>query len=303
MLDPNALFHPTPHLSDADAGFGAQRPTLLVTLGGYGDAGQAQAQLDDHLLERLANHKVGTFDVDQLFDYTGRRPTIVYDHDHFRQYRAPEIALHRLTDTDGQDFLLLKGPEPSLQWERMVAAVEGVIDKYGVDRTVILQSMPAPTPHTRPVHVSGYASDPTLLGNRAGIPGIFQMGASFTGLLTLRLGEHGKDVIGLVAHVPHYLADNEYPEAALALLDAAGPVTNLELPTDGRLAQSVEVTRRLIDSQVAQSEEAQQVVAQLEDQYEQFMSQRALNPSVEVPTADQIGAEVEDFLKGLEDEQ
>lgn len=302
MLDPAALFSLSPHLeADGCAQHADHRPTLLVTLGSYGDAGQTQALIDEHLMQRLANHKIGNFDVDQLFDYTGRRPTIVYDHDHFRQYQAPEIALHKLTDGTGQSFLLLNGPEPSLQWERMVAAVESVIDQFRVDRTVILQSMPAPAPHTRPVHVSGFASDPSLLGDREGIPGTFQMGASFIGLLTLRLGEHGKDVIGLVAHVPHYLADNEYPEGAIALLAQAGPMTGLDLPTNGRLAQSAAAARRLIDAQVAESEEVQQVVASLEEQYEQWVHQRALSPRPNVPTADQIGAEVEEFLKGLDD--
>lgn len=299
MLDPAELFSLSPHL-EGEAGQRADdRPTLLVTLGSYADAGHTQALIDDHLLDRLANHKVGNFDIDQLFDYAGHRPPIVFEHDHFRQYQAPEIALHRLTDSVGNAFLLLSGPEPSLQWERMVASVEQLIQRFNVDRVVILQSMPAPAPHTRPVHVSGYASDPTLLGDREGIPGIFQMGSSFTGLLTLRLGEHGKDVIGLVAHVPHYLSETEYPDAAIALLGQAGPVAGLELPIDGRLAASAPVTRRLIDSQIAQSVEAQQVVARLEEQYEQWINQRALSPRPDVPTAEQIGAEVEEFLKDL----
>lgn len=77
------------------------------------------------------------------------------------------------------------------------------------------------------------------------------------------------------------------------------------LPTDGRLAQSAQVTRRQIDSQIAQSSEAQEVVARLEEQYEQWADQRALTPRPEVPSADEIGAEVEEFLKGLDnpDEQ
>lgn len=302
MLDPAALFNLSPHLEADDCARHAdERPTLLITLGSYGDAGQAKALIDDHLLERLANHKIGNFDVDQLFDYVGRRPPIVYDHDHFRQYQAPEIALHKLTDAAGQSFLLLSGPEPSLQWERMAAAVEMVLDRFAVGRTLILQSMPAPAPHTRPVRVSGFASDPSLMGDREGIPGTFQMGASFVGLLTLRLGEHGKDVVGLVAHVPHYLADNECPDAAIALLTQAGSLSGLRLPTDGRLALSAVATRQLVDAQVAGSEEAQILVRHLEEQYEQWMHERALNPRPSVPTAEEIGAEVEEFLKGLDD--
>ncbi|MDI9629147.1 MAG: PAC2 family protein [Acidobacteriota bacterium] len=306
MLDPADLFSLAPHVEPPESEQqAADRPPLLVTLGSYGDAGQTQALIDEHLFERLANHKVGTFDVDQLFDYTGHRPPIVFDRDHFRDYQAPEIALHALSDSQGNSFLLLSGPEPALQWERLAASVERVIERYRVERVIVLQSIPAPAPHTRPVHVTGFASDPSLLGDREGIPGMFQMGASFVSLLTLRLGEHGKDVLGLVAHVPHYLSETTYPDAALALLGQASTAAGLVLPTDGRLAQSAQVTRRQIDSQIAQSSEAQEVVARLEEQYEQWADQRALTPRPEVPSADEIGAEVEEFLKGLDnpDEQ
>lgn len=303
MLDPTALFRLSPHLDADNCNQHAdERPTLLVTLGSFGDAGETQALIDNHLLERFANHKLGNFDVDQLFDYTGRRPTIVFDHNHFRQYEAPEIALHKVTDASGKDFLLLNGPEPSLQWERMAASIEELMNRFNVDRTVILQSMPAPAPHTRPVHVSGYATDPALLGDRDGIPGVFQMGASFTGLLTLRLGEHGKDVVGLVAHVPHYLSDNPYPEAAIALLNQVGAAGGLQVSPGPELQAAAEATRRMVDAQVAQSEEAQQVVAALEEQFERWMDARALTTQADVPSADEIGAEVEEFLKGLGDE-
>ncbi len=149
--------------------------------------------------------------------------------------------------------------------------------------------------------MSGFASDPVLLGELAGIPASFEMGASFLGLLTVRLGEHGKDVIGLVAHVPHYVADSAYPEAAIALLNQLQPVSGLTLPSDGRLDTAAIATREQIESQVARSEEAQHIVAQLEDQYERFMSERALTSPAKIPTADQIGAEVEEYLKGLDD--
>ena len=96
---------------------------------------------------------------DQVFDYAGRRPPIVFDRDHFARYDAPQLSLHLLTDTDGRDFLLLRGPEPALQWERMSAAVRYVVEQLDVQRTVVVQTMPSPSPHTRPVAITRYASD------------------------------------------------------------------------------------------------------------------------------------------------
>ena len=53
------------------------------------------------------------------------------------------------------------------------------------------------------------------------------------GVLTVRLGEAGHDVTGLVAHVPHYIADNDYPASAKAVLEALREHAHLALPTDG----------------------------------------------------------------------
>ena len=45
------------------------------------------------------------------------------------------------------------------------------------------------------------------------------MPASAQSLLELRLGEWGHDAMGFVAHIPHYVAQFPYPQAALALLE------------------------------------------------------------------------------------
>ncbi|WP_341728300.1 PAC2 family protein [Brooklawnia sp.] len=302
MLDPAELFNLEPHL-DADEcpATDGERPTLLITLGGYGDAGEAQELIGTQLSDRLANHKVGTFDIDQLYDYAGHRPPIIFDRDHFTDYQMPEIALRKVTDDAGAGFFWLSGPEPALQWERMITSIEHVMDGFEMGRVLILQSVPAPTPHTRPVHISGFASDPRLLGDRTGLPGTFQMSSPFIGLLTLRLGEHGKDVIGLAAHVPYYVAEAAYPEAAIALLQQASSVSGLALPSDGALTQSSQAVRQTIEQQVAASIEAQQVVSKLEGQYEEYMSHREITSRSNVPSAEEIGAEVEEFLKGLDD--
>lgn len=299
MSEPDSLFRPTVYGARHDEDATGVRPTLVITMAGYGDAGHAQELINEHLLERFPNHKLGTFDVDQLIDYTENRPTVVFDHDHFRQYEAPEMTLHEVTDAQGHQFLLLSGPEPAYQWERLAASIESLIADYRVERTVFLQSMPAPTPHTRPVWVSGYASDPSLLDEVDGLPGAFKMGSTFTAMLSVRLGEHGRDVLGLVAHVPHYLSDNPYPEAAIALLDKVGPIGQVSIPPSSSMIQEAQRTRRLIESQVRDSEEVTGVVNQLEDQYDHWVSQRAINPRPAIPSPDEIGAEVEQFLAGL----
>ena len=56
------------------------------------------------------------------------------------------------------------------------------------------------------------------------------MPASAGHLLELRLGEAGLDAVGFAAHVPHYLAQAEFPAAAAALLREVGTLAGLSLP-------------------------------------------------------------------------
>lgn len=295
MLEPTALFQWEPHVDQRTL----RADSMVVTLGSFMDAGHTQRLVDDQLLQQLPNRLVGTFDADQVIDYAGHRPTITFDRNRYTDYQAPQIALHLVTDRDGRDFLLLTGPEPSLQWERMASAVTYVIEQLGVQRTVLVQTMPAPAPHTRPVVVTRYANDSSLVETPAAL-GTFQLSAPFSGVLTLRLGEAGHRVLGLLAHVPHYLVDTDYPPAAAAMISALRDATALALPTDG-LDLASAVVRQQIDAQVSANPELTEMVSTLETAFDEFTERMRVVPPTEqqLPSADEIGAQFEDFLAGL----
>lgn len=296
MLDPTTLFRWEPHVDQRTV----HADTLVVTVGSFVDAGRTQRQVDEHLLQRLPNRLLGTFDADQLYDYTSRRSPITFDRSQFRDFRGPRLELRLLTDHDGRDFLLLNGPEPALQWERTAAAVGHLVEQLDVKRTLLVATMPAPAPHTRPVFVSTFASDPTLIEDDPAVLGTFEIAASFPGLLTLRLGESGHEVVGLLAHVPHYLAESDFPPAASAMVTALRDHSELALPTEAfELASAL--TIKQIDAQIAQSEELTQMVRALEEQYDRFVEQVNLAPAhgQQLPSADELGARFEDFLANL----
>lgn len=273
--------------------------TLLVTIGSFADPGHVQQRLDRHLLDRLASHELGHFDADQLIDYRDQRPLIAFQRDKFTDYQTPRITLHQVTDEAGASFLLLTGPEPSMRWEGMAAAVERIVDDHNVQLTVLVQSVPMPTPHTRPVLISRYASDSALLPGNQPMFGDVVMSSAFPTMLSLRLGETGHDVIGLAAHIPQYVADADYPEGALAVARAVRDATGLDLPTK-ELAAASGVVSAQIGVQVAQSEELGAMIAALEHQYDSFVRGRALTPSEEdLPSGDDLARAAEDFLKGL----
>ncbi len=127
MQNPSALYR-----FETDADLTLLRPgVLVVALGAFIDAGQIQSVLGGHLLETGDPEVVASFDIDQLLDYRGRRPAMVFDTNRWVEYDDPAMLLHRLTDRDGQTYYLLTGPEPDFQWERVVEAIRELVVAAG----------------------------------------------------------------------------------------------------------------------------------------------------------------------------
>jgi predicted ATP-grasp superfamily ATP-dependent carboligase len=271
---------------------------MLVYLDGFMDVGAAGRLLTEHLLETFEHETVARFDTDRLLDYRSRRPLMTFDKDHWESYEAPRLEAHLLADAAGTSFLLLTGPEPDHEWELFTAAVASLADRLGVGVAVTYFGVPMGVPHTRPLGVLGHATRPGLVTSRMQLSSKLQVPASATALLELRLGEAGRDAIGLAVQVPHYLAQAAYPTAALTLLDSVGEVTGLELPAEA-LRQAAERTDSLIDRQVAESTEIADLVQGLERQYDAAIAADGndlLSEGEELPTADELAAQFEQFL-------
>jgi predicted ATP-grasp superfamily ATP-dependent carboligase len=298
VLDPRSLYTLADPSPDLVPGPG---PVLVHALNGFVDAGSAPRLVADHLLGSLPHEPVATFDADQLVDYRSRRPAMVYDHDHYASFERPELVLHAVRDRDGQVFLLLRGPEPDTQWERFAAAVTELIEHFDVSSTVGLHAIGMPVPHTRPLGVIGHANRADLVPQGQNWPGTVQIPGSAAALLELRLGEAGHPALGFVVQVPHYLSDTPYPDAAAVLLDSLSDYAGLVVPRS-ELLSAAEQTREAIAEQVAGSDEVARVVTALEQQYDAYaggQERRSLlaTDDAQLPSADELAAEVERYLK------
>ncbi len=285
---------------EASAPGPAEGPVLVHGLAGFIDAGHGGRLAVEHLLEHLEHRLVATFDVDQLLDYRSRRPVMTFEGDHWGSYAQPELALYEVLDSDGTPFLLLAGSEPDLQWERFVRAVTELVERFGVRLTVGLDAVPMAVPHTRPFTLTAHATRPELVAGHESWFGTVEVPASVSALLELRLGEAGHDAVGFAAHVPHYLARMEYPEAARGLLEQLRSTSGLAVPVE-ELRSAAERMRTEVDEQVGSSQEVANVVRHLEQQFDQAVETRGRRSLLaadakNLPTADEIGAELEQFL-------
>jgi hypothetical protein len=279
---------------------------MMVSLGGFVDAGQTQRLLTDHVLATLPHTVVASFDVDQLMDYRGRRPVMTFDRDRWSSYADPSLLLYRVTDADGVPFLVLYGPEPDYQWERVIQAIQTLNRMLGVTLTVSIHGIPMAVPHTRPIGRTAHATAPQLIGDHESLFGTVQVPGSITALLELRLGESGQDSLGFAIHVPHYLAQAQFGDAAVLGLESFVATTGLNIPAEDLVA-TAGLNRAEIVQEIAGSEEVSQVVEALERQYDAYIQGRE-KPGLlatdvrDLPTADEIGAEFEEFLRTQTDE-
>ncbi|HET7325739.1 MAG TPA: PAC2 family protein [Nocardioidaceae bacterium] len=282
-------------------------PVLVHALDGFLDAGGAGRILGDQLAGLQPGRVIASFDLDALYDYRGRRPGLVFDADHYTDYEAPRLVVRLVSDAVGEQFLVLTGPEPDYQWERFARAVIGLVERFGVRLNVALGGVPMAVPHTRPLMVTTHAAQSELVAEPNVWKGRIQVPASAQGLLELRLGERGHPAMGFVAHVPHYLAQMDYPQAAISLTERLQRATGLDLRLPD-LASAAHAREQEIAEQVGDSEEITSAVEALEQQYDAFA--RAQESSLladdgPLPSAEELGAEFERFLAGIDrrDEQ
>jgi hypothetical protein len=173
--------------------------------------------------------------------------------------------------------------------------------------TVAMGAVPMAVPHTRPVMLTNHATRPELVVQENVWKGRIRVPASAQSLLEIRLGEWGHDAMGFVAHIPHYVAQFDYPAASAKMLEAVEVATGLEWDLDP-LESAGEARMLEIAAQIEDSAEVREVVAGLEQQYDAFHRPEEtagteplpLAEERDLPTGEELGAEFERFLAGLD---
>ncbi|CAM5793481.1 proteasome assembly chaperone family protein [Cellulomonas persica] len=302
MLDPSEIYEVDPAAEAevrARSAVQGSGPVLVHAVRGFVDAGATGQLAVEHLVEEFPHTRLATFDTDQLVDYRSRRPAMTFDATAWTHYEEPQLVVDLVRDAEGVPFLLLHGAEPDVQWERYVAAVRQLVERFDVPLTIGLHGIPMGLPHTRPVSVTAHATRADLVADHRSWFGQVQVPASASALLELRLGEAGHDAMGFAVHVPHYLAQSQYPQATIAGLRAVERATGLDLRTGELDAAATDATLE-IERQVSQSDEVRSLVTALEEQYDAFSrnvgSTSLLAQATDLPTADELGAEFERFL-------
>ncbi len=269
-------------------------PVLVCAFRGWNDAGEAASSALDWLDTRFAASEFARIDPEEFFDFTAVRPTIRLTEGTIRTIDWPEWTLSSAqVDGADSDLVLLHGAEPSLRWRAFCEAIVSVASELGVARVISLGALLADVPHSRPVAITGIASDDSLVERHGFNRSDYQGPTGVVGVLHAALAEAGMPSVSLWASVPHYVAATPNPKAALALIRSFEAVAGLAVDA-GELEEEAADYERQVTAAVATDPDVKEFVERLEHAMDE-VGDEALPD--ELPSADTIARDFQRYLR------
>jgi len=272
---------------------GLRDPVVVAAFGGWNDAASAATDLVEHVQEQTEARFVFSLDPDDYYDFQVNRPTVTGLAPDERRITWPGVSFHvGGLPTDGgqpeRDLVLITGPEPNLRWRSWCASVVSGILSAEASRVILLGALLADTPHTRPVPVSGTATD-LRVAEQLGLElSTYEGPTGIVGVLGDACAAAGLEVVTLWAAVPHYVAQPPCPKATLALLSRVEDLLDRTLD-QGELPELARAWERGVDEMASDDADVARYVSTLEEQTD----------AAELPEAsgEAIAAEFERYLR------
>ena len=275
-----------------------RRPILSMAFTGWNDAAEAATTAARYLATTFQAEKFAEIDPEEFYHFGLTRPMVRYRREGSDEreivWPATEFSVTRSTALP-RDLIVGVAAEPHLRWKTYCAAVLELARQCEISLVLTLGALLAEVPHTRPVRLSGTATDPelrTLLGARTSR---YEGPTGIVGVLNTFCRENGVATGSLWANVPHYISGIENPKATLAivkrvlsLLPATGDLTDLD--------EAVKQFDQNLAEIVAQNAKIAGYVAKLERATKDEEETTPAAPS-DLPPASELVAEIEQFLR------
>ncbi len=207
------------------------RPVLIAAFEGWNDAGDAASGAVEHLELTWDARLISEVDSDDFYDFQVNRPIIKQVDGVTRAVEWPSTTLSvcRPPKAD-RDVVLLRGTEPNFRWRAFCDQLLAIFAELHIDSVVILGSLLADTPHTRPVPVTGAGYDAES-AKRFGLEqNRYEGPTGITGVLQDACVRAGFPAVSFWAAVPHYVSQPPNPKATVALLQRVEQALDLAVP-------------------------------------------------------------------------
>jgi len=234
---------------------------LLLAFSGWNDAGEAASIAAGFVNEALKAVPLADIDPEEFYDFTVCRPHVAFDEGETRRLVWPTTEFRYATQAH-VELVIGIGTEPHLRWRHFADCVALLAEAVGAQRVVLLGAYLADVVYSRPVVVSGFASDPSRLETLGVERSSYEGPTGIIGVLAERLASEGREVLSLWACLPHYLNASPNPRGALALVEKCAAYLDLKLDDASLRGQVAEFEER-ISELVANDPELSEYVRQL----------------------------------------
>ena len=240
-------------------------PIVIAAFEGWNDAAESASAAIDHLMRVWDARVVGAVDPEDFYDFQVNRPMVGTDEMGHRRLTWPStrIAIASPADLD-RDLILIRGIEPNMKWRQFTAELLAATDELGGQLVVTLGALLADTPHTRPIPVTGTATEPDLVDRLKLEQSNYEGPTGIVGVLQDACTRLDIPAVSYWAAVPHYVAQPPCPKATLALLGQLEDLLQTSIPL-GDLPEEARAWERGVDELAEEDEDVADYVRALEE--------------------------------------
>lgn len=268
-------------------------PVVIAAFEGWNDAADAASGVVDHLMRVWGARVVGAVDPEDYYDFQVNRPSVGTDDSGMRRLTWPttRIAVASPPGMD-RDVILVRGIEPNLRWRQFCAELLAAVDDLGGTIVVTLGALLADSPHTRPIPVTGTATEPELVDRLQLDESTYEGPTGIVGVVQDACARLDIPSVSYWAAVPHYVSHPPCPKATLALLGHLEDLLQTSIPLED-LPEDARAWERGVDELAGEDEEIAEYVRSLEESRD----------TAELPEAsgEAIAREFERYLKRRDD--
>ena len=266
-------------------------PIMICAFEGWNDAGDAASGAVAHLDEVWQAEYLAELDPEDYYDFQVNRPMIAFGASGARELEWPttRVSVARLP-LQQRDVVLVAGIEPSMRWKSFCQELLAFADELGVEMIVTLGALLADTPHTRPIPVTGTATEEAVAETLGLETSQYEGPTGIVGVLQDACSQVGLPAVSVWAAVPHYVAQPPCPKATVALLRKVEDLLGIQVPL-GDLEEESRAWQTGVDELAEEDAEVADYVRSLEE----------ARDTAELPEAsgDAIAREFERYLRGF----
>ena len=239
-------------------------PVVIAAFEGWNDAGDAATAAVEHVELVWEARPLVTIDPEDYYDFQVNRPTVTLIDGVTRRIAWPTTRLSVCRLDGPRDVVLIRGLEPNMRWRAFCGEILDVAMDLDAEILVALGALLADSPHTRPIPVTGTASDPDVAAQLGLDASRYEGPTGIVGVLHDQCVQRGLPSVSFWAAVPHYVAQPPSPKATLALLRRVEDVLDVEVPL-GDLEEQARLWERQVNELAAEDTEVAEYVRSLEE--------------------------------------